>query len=242
LPQNFIHAGQNKMIGRPVNLIMVSALFFATANAIAQQTSAPVETAARALIEEKTQGLPGEISIEISPLDPGNRLPPCPVPIAFLPSSARAWGAFSVGVRCESPAAWTIYLQARVKVVDGYFVAARPLSAGQILGSADLEHRRGDIAALPGDVLTDASLATGRPTRQALAQGTPLQARMLRTPEAVRQGSKVTVFSQGEAFRVSNTGRALNSAAPGETVRVRLPNNQVVTGTALHDGTIEINP
>jgi flagella basal body P-ring formation protein FlgA len=232
------------MIARPLSgFVMISALLFVATSAIAQQASAPVEAVARTLIEEKTRGLPGEVTIEISPLDPGNRLPPCPAPTAFLPNPAtRAWGAFSVGVRCESPVAWTIYLQARVKVISDYLVAARPLPARQIIGSADLEYRRGDIAALPDDVLLDASQATGRPTRQALAQGVPLQARMLRIPEAVRQGSKVTVFSRGEAFRVSNTGRALNSAAPGETVRVRLPNNQVVSGTALHDGTIEISP
>lgn len=230
------------MMGCITRLLTISALFFAAAGAVAQQPSAPVEAAARALIEEKTQGLPGEINIEISPLGPGNRLPPCPAPAAFLPDSTRAWGAFSVGVRCESPVFWTIYLQARVKVIDDYLAAALPLPAGKIIGPADLEHRRGDIAALPGDILTDASQATGRPARQALAQGTPLQARMLRTPEAVRQGSNVTVFSQGKTFRASNTGRALNSAAPGETVRVRLPNNQVVTGTALHDGTVEIRP
>ena len=230
------------MISRTINLTMLPAFFLVAANTIAQQTPAPVEAAARALIEEKIRGIPGEAAIEISPLDPGNRLPPCSAPTAFLPSATRAWGAFSVGVRCVSPAAWTVYLQARVRVVSNYLVAARPLSAGQIIGPADLEHRRGDIAALPGDVLTDASQATGRPARQALAQGMPLQARMLRIPEAVRQGSKVTVFTQSKAFRVSNTGRALNSAAPGEIVRVRLPGNQVVTGTALHDGTIEVNP
>ncbi|MCL2876209.1 MAG: flagellar basal body P-ring formation protein FlgA [Betaproteobacteria bacterium] len=231
------------MIGRPlISIAIIPAMLFVMASAIAQQTSAPVEAAARTLIEEKTQGLPGEVTIEISPLDPGNRLPPCHAPTAFLPNSTRAWGAFSIGVRCESPVAWTAYLQARVKVIDNYLVAARPLPAGQILGPSDFEHRRGDIAALPNDVLADASHATGRPTRQALAQGTPLQTRMLRIPEAVRQGNKVTVFSQGKAFRVSNTGRALNSAAPGETVRVRLPNNQVVSGTALHDGTVEVNP
>jgi flagella basal body P-ring formation protein FlgA len=235
--------GQSKMIGRAINTATIlPALFLVAASAIAQQTPAPVEAAARALIEEKTRGLSGEISIEISPLDPGNRLPPCSAPTAFLPNAVRAWGAFSVGVRCESPVAWTAYLQARVRAVNNYLVAARPLSAGQIIGPADLEHRRGDIAALPDDLLTDASQATGRPTRHPLAKGAPLQARMLRIPEAVRQGSKVTVFTQGAAFRVSNTGRALNSAAPGETVRVRLPNNQVVTGRALHDGTIEIGP
>jgi flagella basal body P-ring formation protein FlgA len=215
---------------------------FAAAGVMAQQTPAPVEAAARALIEEKARGLPGEVLIEIGPLDPGNRLPPCSALRAFLPGQARAWGAFSVGVRCEAPVAWTVYLQARVKVLADYLIAARPLLAGQILGPGDIEPRRGDLAALPDDLLTDASQASGRPVRHALARGTPLQTRMLRIPDAVRQSSKVTVFSRGAAFQVSNIGRALNSAAPGEMVKVRLTNNQVIAGTARSDGTVEIGP
>ena len=229
------------MIGRlPVSLAITFPLLFVTAHA--QQAPAPVEAAARLLIEEKAQGLPGEVTIEISPLDPGNRLPPCTAPTAFLPDTTRAWGTFSIGIRCETPVAWTAYLQARVKVINNYLIAARPLPAGKILGPADLKQQRGDLATLPDNILTDASHAIGRPTRQALAQGTPLQARMLRIPEVVRRGHKVTVFSRGNAFQVSSTGHALNSAAPGETVRVRLPNNQVIIGTALHDGTITIAP
>ena len=75
------------MIGRPVNFIMVSALFFATANAIAQQTSAPVETAARALIEEKTRGLPGVPTMKVESL--GKPIGPAPTTeVRLRPSSA----------------------------------------------------------------------------------------------------------------------------------------------------------
>jgi flagella basal body P-ring formation protein FlgA len=219
----------------------LASLLFAAVSALAQQAPAPVEAAARALIELQTQALSGEIGIEIAPLDPANHLPPCPAPVAFLPGTTRAWGAFSVGMRCEFPAAWTIYLQARVRVIDTYLITARALSAGQIVGPGDLETRRGDLAALPDDVLTDASQASGRTVRHALAPGNPLQTRMLRIPDAVRQGSKVTVFSRGQGFQVSNSGRALNSAAPGEPVKVRLPNNQVISGTARLDNTVEID-
>jgi flagella basal body P-ring formation protein FlgA len=221
-------------------LAAFAASFAATANLAAQQPPAPVEAAARTFVEAQTRGLAGEVSIEIGPLDPNNQLPSCEAPSAFLPASTRAWGAFSLGIRCEKPVAWTVYLQARVKVIAEYVVAVRPLRAGQIVGPGDLGLRRGDLAALPSDVLTDASQAAGRHARYALAQGSPLQARMLRTPAVVRQGGEVTVSSRGAGFQVSNTGRALNSAAPGEAVRVRLPDNRVVTGTARADGTVEV--
>ncbi|MDR1227575.1 MAG: flagellar basal body P-ring formation protein FlgA [Azoarcus sp.] len=216
------------------------AAFAATANLAARQPPAAVETAARAFIEAQTEGLAGDIAIEVGPLDPANQLPPCEAPSAFLPASTRPWGAFSIGIRCERPVAWTVYLQARVKVTADYVVTVQPLRAGQIIGPDDLGFRRGDLAALPGDVLTDPSQATGRHTRYALAKDRPLQTRMLRTPAVVRQGSEVTVFSHGAGFQVSNAGRALNSAAPGEAVKLRLPDNRVVTGTARTDGTVEI--
>jgi flagella basal body P-ring formation protein FlgA len=243
LAQNHPSCCNAVMIDRtslPYRLFAALALFAVTAGAAAQQPPAPVETAVRQLIEAQTQGLGGEVSIEIGPLDPDNRLPPCTAPTAFLPAATRAWGAFSVGVRCDAPVAWTVYLQARVKVVADYLVAARPLRAGQIVGPDDLDTRRGNLAALPDDVLTDGSQATGRHTRYALAKDSPLQTRMLRAPTAVRQGSTVTVVSHGAGFQVSSTGRALNSAAPGEAAKVRLPDNRVVTGTARADGTVEI--
>jgi flagella basal body P-ring formation protein FlgA len=220
--------------------LLALALICASASAAAQQAAAPVEAAARKLIEAQTQGLPGEVAIELSPLDAHNQLPPCAELSAFLPASSRAWGAFSVGVRCGSPAAWTVYLQARVKVSADYVISARPLRANQIIGPDDLATRRGDLAALSDDVLTDASRAVGQHTRHALAQGRPLQTGMLRVPAAVQRGNDVTIVGSGAGFQISNTGRAMNSAAPGETVRVRLPNNQVVTGTAQTNGTVAI--
>lgn len=240
LPDEAMRGGMRRRLLLPRRFAAFAALFAATANLVAQQPPAPVEALARAFVEAQTRGLAGEVSIEIGPLDPGNRLPPCEAPSAFLPAQTRAWGAFSLGIRCERPVAWTVYLQARVKVGADYVVAVRPLRAGQIIGPGDLGLRRGDLAALPDDVLTDASQATGRHARHALAKDSPLQARMLRTPAIVRQGGEVTVFSHGAGFQVSNTGRALNSAAPGEAVRVRLPDSRVVTGTARTDGTVEI--
>ncbi|MDR2689697.1 MAG: flagellar basal body P-ring formation protein FlgA [Azoarcus sp.] len=228
----------NARFCRALVALLIFICLTTAASVHAQQEPAPLEAIARQFIEEQTRGLPGEVSIELSPFDAHNQLPPCVELVAFLPAAARAWGAFSIGVRCDSPVEWTVYLQARVKLIADYFVTARPLRAGQIIGPDDLVIRRGDIAALADDILADASQAIGRHARHALAQGSPLQARMLRMPAAIQQGREVTVLSQGDGFQVSNTGRALNHAAPGETVRVRMPNNQIITGTAQANGTV----
>lgn len=208
----------------------------------AQQPPLPVEQAARQLLEREAAGLPGDVSIAVEPFQADNRLPACTGLEAFLPAGARAWGRLSVGVRCSAPIAWTVFVPARVAVIGEYLVTARPIRAGQIIGSADLIRQSADLTTLPEDTLRDESRATGKHTRFAVAAGTPLRAGMLRLPPVVQQGQNVRVISGGEGFRVSNEGRALNRAAEGEAVRVRLPGGQVVQGTARFDGAVEILP
>ena len=207
----------------------------------AQQAPDVVEARVRDFLLSQAAGLPGEVTIQVSPLDPNNQLPACAAIEPFMPAGTRAWGRISVGVRCDSPVTWTAYLQAQVSVIADYLVAARPLRAGQIVGPADLGQRRGDLTTLSDNTLTDSTQAMGHHTRFAVAAGTPLRGDMLRVPHAVRQGQTVPVVSSGPGFRVSSEGRAMNNAAPGESVRVRLANGQVVTGIAQPGGTVEVS-
>ncbi|HRA80711.1 MAG TPA: flagellar basal body P-ring formation chaperone FlgA [Thauera sp.] len=213
----------------------------AAAPLAAQQAPEPIEARVRDFLQNQAAGLPGEVSVTVGTLDPNNQLPACAAIEPFLPAGTRAWGRISVGVRCDSPVTWTAYLQAEVAVTADYLVAARPLRAGQIVGHADLSARRGNLAALPDNILTDPTQATGHKTRVAIAAGSPLRIDMLRVPHAVRQGQNVQVMSIGPGFKVASEGRALNNAAPGDSVRVRLASGQTVTGVAQADGTVELN-
>lgn len=206
----------------------------------AQQAPESVAKAVQAFLEREARGLPGQVRITVSPLDARNQLPACAALVPFLPAGTRAWGQISVGVRCDSPVAWTAYLQAHVAVVADHLVTRRPLRAAQIVGPEDIDLRQGDLTALPDNTLTDASQAVGHHTRYAIAAGMPLRGEMLRIPPAVQQGQSVQVISSGPGFRVSSEGKALNNASPGEPVRVRMANGQVVTGTARAGGSVEI--
>ncbi len=222
------------------SLLLASVALLPSPSAIAQQAEGGIEVRVHEFLHRQVAGLPGEVSIELAPLDPNSQLPACAALEVFLPAGTRAWGRFSVGVRCDSPVTWTAYLQARVAVVTDYLVAARPLRAGQVLGPADLGARRGDLTALSDNLLTDPTQAVGHHTRIAVAAGSPLRGDMLRVPHAVRQGQNVTVLGVGAGFRVASEGRAMNNAAPGEKVRVRLADGQVVTGTAQAGGTVAL--
>jgi flagella basal body P-ring formation protein FlgA len=208
--------------------------------AAAQQPPEPVREAVSAFLTQQTAGLPGKVDLQVGEFDAGNRLPPCAELTPFLPPGTRAWGRISVAVRCESPVIWTVYVPAQVAVMSEFLVAAQPLRAGQIVGPADLGRRFGDLASEPLNALTDATQAVGHPVRYAVAAGSTLHANMLRLPPAVRQGQVVKVVGSGTGFTVSNEGRALNAAAEGELVRVRLGNGHVVSGTARAGGLVEM--
>lgn len=222
-------------------LLLAAALALPTI-AQARQPEQPVREEVQRLLDEHTRGFAGDVRLTIGPIDPRNRLPECANLNAFLPAGARAWGSTSVGVRCTAPIAWTIYVPAKVAVFGDYLVVSRPLQAGQLVTTSDLERRHGDLAAEGDGAMLDAARAVGLPARIAIAAGQPLRSDMLRIPPVVKRGEQVRVVTQGPGFSVANEGRALNDAAEGQQVRVRLGSGKVLVGTARHDGVVELAP
>jgi flagella basal body P-ring formation protein FlgA len=228
-----------RRLSKPVRAMSAVILAVASLAAPAQQAAEPVRQAVTAFLERQVEGLPGRVEVRVGVFDARNQLPPCAALAPFLPPGTRAWGQISVGVRCESPVSWTVYVPAQVAVMTEYLVTAQPLRPGQIVGPADVVRRFGDLAAEPANTLTDPAQAVGHPARYAVAAGSPLRAEMLRLPPAVRQGQVVKIVARGSGFSVTNVGRALNAAAEGEPVRVRLGNGQVVSGIARAGGVVE---
>ena len=208
--------------------------------ALAQQDTAPVYRAVEDFLRTQTQGIPGKVSYRIKPLDARTQLAPCDAYEPFQPSGAPSWGKTTVGVRCLGPSNWTLYVQAQIDIQAGYLVAARPLSAGQIVDRNDFVIRNGDLGSLPPTVLMDADQAVGRTVRFGIAAGQPLRSDQLIAPWAVQQGQTVKTVSRGGGFNVSSEGRALNNAQEGQVVQVRTPSGQTVSGIARAGGIVEI--
>ncbi|HJW02128.1 MAG TPA: flagellar basal body P-ring formation chaperone FlgA [Azospira sp.] len=199
-----------------------------------------VTNAVDQLLRTQTRGLPGRVNYTIGQLDPRTQLTPCPAVEAFLPPGNRLWGRISVGVRCLAEGGWTVYVPVQVSVTANFLVSARPLSPGQILGINDVVTQSGDLASLPGGVLTDVQQALGKTVKNGISAGQPLRADMLTAPLVVLQGQTVKVISRGAGFSVSSEGRAMNNAAEGQVAQVRTPSGQTVSGIARPGGVVEI--
>ncbi len=199
----------------------------------------------RQAIEEflriQTQGLPGEVTYTVGAIAGNNNLTPCAAFEVTLPQGARLWGRGNVVVRCQSEPGWSLFVPVQVRVSGDYFVAARTMAQGQLIADGDLARRHGDLTELPAGVIVDPAQAIGRTAAMSIMAGRPLRGDMLRQVLAVQQGQSVKVVSHGPGFQVANEGRALNSAAPGQVVQVRLATGQVVSGIAQAGGIVEVS-
>lgn len=228
----------------PVSLVLhlLCSLWLSLAlQAFAQGSQTPLYKAVEDYLRMQTQGLPGKVSYRITPLDTRSQLSPCDAFEPFLPSGGAPWGRTTIGVRCLGPSAWTIYMQVQVSIHAKYLVAARPLTAGQIIGVNDFVSRNGDLGLLPATILMDAEQALGKTVKIGIAAGQPLRGDQLIAPWAVQQGQNVKTISRGAGFSVSSEGKALNNAVEGQMVQVRTPSGQTVSGIARTGGVVEIN-
>jgi flagella basal body P-ring formation protein FlgA len=220
-------------------LLFIALCLSATANSAPPSTD-PLYRVVEDYLRAQTQGFPGKVSYRITPLNARTQLAQCDAYDPFQPAGVAPWGKTTVGVRCLGPASWTIYVQVQVSVQARYLVAARPLTAGQIIGENDFVARNGDLGMLPVTVLIDDKQAAGKTVKIGIAAGQPLRSDQLITPWVVQQGQTVKTLSQGTGFSVSSEGKALNNAQEGQIVQVRTPSGNTVSGIAKPGGIVEI--
>ncbi|RJG20416.1 flagellar basal body P-ring formation chaperone FlgA [Massilia cavernae] len=221
-------------------LLLASPLALAQQPAPARQDPAALRQVVEQYLKAQTAGLAGKVTVSVGKVDQRMSLAACPAPEAFQQPGARAWGKTTVGVRCASPAPWTVYIQAQVSVVGDYVAAAVPLAPGKEIDRSQLAIVKGDIAALPNGVVTDMEQAVGRTSTMSVQSGAPLRLDMLKSKPVVQQGQLVKVVSQGKGFSVSAEAKAIGTAADGQVVQARTPSGAVISGLARAGGQIEV--
>jgi flagella basal body P-ring formation protein FlgA len=224
--------------------LMLSAICFAETVAppapVAKQNLSAIKSKITEFLETQTIGYPGKVSVHAGAIDQNLKLAPCPDLQVFMPTGSRAWGKTSVGVRCNAPSVWTIYVQATVNVLAQYLVASAPLAQGQIVTDQDVMFEKGDLTQLPAGVFTDQTQAIGRTVNISMNAGTVLRQEMLKVALAVQQGQTVMVTSKGNGFSVSAEGQAMAKANEGQVVQVKVASGQMVTGIARNGGQVEV--
>jgi len=203
------------------------------------QDHASLKQQAKRYLMQQALAYPGEVNVRIGSIDSRLKLPLCPHVNTDMPNRRKAWGKTSVRLSCASPR-WQIYVQAEVKVIADYLIAAMPLATGQIISANDVTFQKGDLTQLPAGIYTDVAQVAGRTVSRAMAAGTALSQYMVKVSPVIQQGQAVMLVTAGHGFSISAEGKAIGKALEGQVVQVKVRSGQVVSGIARQGGKVEV--
>lgn len=202
------------------------------------QSHAEIHKVAMEFVQIKTQTMPGKITYKVEDIDPRSVFPACSRLEAFLPTGAQMLGKTSIGVRCNDKNGWSVFIPATITVTINMLVSSKPLQQGQALGAGDYNIQSGELNQM--GIITDETQALGKILKFSIGAGLLLKQDMLRAPYAITQGQTVQLIVEGPGIRLRTQGQALNNAAEGQSVQVKVPSGKVISGVAKESGTVEV--
>ncbi|MGH8506007.1 MAG: flagellar basal body P-ring formation chaperone FlgA [Stenotrophobium sp.] len=189
----------------------------------------------------RTQSGP-DVQVHAGALDNRLRLPVCAqAPQAFVAPGSSGRGAMSVGVRCEAPVAWTLYVPVRISQSLKVLVLARSLARGETITADAIATQTRDASTLPFGYVTDPNQVIGAVLQRPLSIGTVLSPEMVKSARIIRRGQQVTLVGHAGGLEVRAEGTALADAGRGERIQVRNSHShRTVEGTVCNANTVEV--
>lgn len=205
-----------------------------------RQSHPSIQQVALEFARQQMLNLPGKVSIKIQDIDSRVALNACGKLEAFLPIGAQLPGKTSIGVRCNEKPGWSIFVQANISVSVDLLVSNKPLTQGSVLSSDDYTLRKGEMSQ-PG-LLFDPAQAIGKILKYSIGAGQVLRQDMLREPFVIHQGQTVKLHARGNGYLLSTEGFAMNDAAAGQWIKIKVTSGQLISAIATTDGNAEVKP
>lgn len=183
-----------------------------------------------------------DTEVEAAALDERLRLPACDKsPVAFMPQGNNGRGAMTVGVRCDAPVAWTLYVPVRISQNLQVLVLNRSVGRGEIIAADMLSLQSRDTATLPYGYLGNPADALGKTLKRPMVAGSVLSPDAIESQRIIKRGQLVTVFSRIGGLEVRAEATALSDAGLGDRLRVESKSShRVVEGLVRSADSIEV--
>ena len=206
------------------------------------QSPASIEEVIEAFVTHKTTGRNGRLEIEVGYIDPRLRLTQCShEPEVFLPPNTQLSGRTTVGVQCQTPERWRIYIPVEVRQMVSVVVARNPVYRGETVERADLGLDARDTSDLRGGHFTEIAEVVGQQAQRRLRPDRVITKRDVAPPVLVERGSRVTISASSGGFAVSMEGEALSDGRRGEVIPVRnLSSEREIEARVVGPGRVEV--
>lgn len=180
-----------------------------------------------------------DITRNVTILTPSEKLGPyCQGGIVLPAGGTSLSGPQNVLLQCGSKRQ---FIRIQVEAKARYWVATRIIAPKQIIGINDIRPVEGSLAHLPRDLIFARVPVAGAVATRMIKRNQPLAKSQLRKPWKVLTGNSVNVITPGRGFLIKATGKALNNAATGQHLRVRMKSGRILTGNVLASGEVVVN-
>jgi len=236
-------AGNDRVARRrlrtPIRAVTIASLLLAAAaQAGSFQSLDSIRAAVKRFLVTSFQNAATKPNVTVGRLDTRLRLAACSQPLrTFDPRHEQKYGPVIVGVRCNGPKPWTLYVPATVNSYSEVMALARPLGRGTIIKRGDLQPVRENLARLPYGYFTDPKNVVGMELRRPMGLGAILTPSALAEPQLVKRGDDVTLIAEGNGVQVTIKAQAMDDGAKGDQIRVKnLSSERIVDAqVAGHD-------
>lgn len=215
------------MMFLPIKRCAIAALFLSLMAAFGQATADPFQphqsivSAVDSYLSETFAQDGDKLVIDVTQLDHRLRLALCETPLrAFEPPGGVSLGRTSVGIRCQGPKPWSLYVSANVGIEMPVVIAKRDLPRGAAIGAEDLALEVMDTSHLLRGHYTAVPEVTGQTLKRTLRRGQVVTPSMLKVQKTVRRGERITILAGNGPIAVRSQGKALRDGNPGDLIPV----------------------
>lgn len=232
----------NTVIYRVIMLMLLSAGAVSAPEAETLQSLDNIEHAAYEYGLSQAQAQYDNPQIVMTALDSRLRLQECDGNLeTFSNTQNSGLGNQTIGVKCHSPVAWTVYVPIQVKVFQPVVVTVKSLPAKHEITKADIRIEQYDIAMLRQGYLQDMNMAIGQQLKYAITRGAAIKPRSLVDKKVVHRGEQIVLVATAGNMEVRMAGQALADATKGQRVRVKnLSSKRIVEGIVDAPGIVRI--
>ena len=213
------------------------ALLIGTSTVWAQNTGGieppdSIRAAAEAYVKSQLPRDSNVASVTAGTLDNRLRLVKCTGGMhAQIPPGAPMQAHTMVGVACQGPVRWTVYVSVTVETQISVLVLKHPEARDARLTADDVSVQTRRVTGMTTAYLTDVSDLQGRSVQRPLPMGTTLSMDMFKADLVIQHGQEVTLVAAAGGIEVRATGRAMSDAASGARLKVQnLSSMKVVEG------------
>ncbi|HEY9052435.1 MAG TPA: flagellar basal body P-ring formation chaperone FlgA [Gammaproteobacteria bacterium] len=207
------------------------------------QDHASIATAVETFLKNQP-GLddPEQVEINVGHIDSRLQLHACDAPLeTFLAPGHKTLGKTTVGVRCQSPKPWALYVPANIDRYALVYQTTGALPKGHILRQQDINTIKANLARLNYGYFTDKNALIGKQTSRRISQTKILTPNLVKDPLLVKRGENVDLIAESGHYAIRMSGQAMMNGSRGDRIRVKnLSSQRIIEGVVTERGEVTV--